>query len=78
MGNAGVEVDQAIATRLRGATDGWKNPSKLETARRADIPWTTFDRKLRVGSFTIRELYRIADALQLAPETLLPEPAAVA
>jgi hypothetical protein len=41
---------------------------------RSKIPWTTLDRKLNVGSFTIRELYRIADALDIPVTDLLPAP----
>lgn len=47
--------------------------SQAWTARRAGIPSTTFDRKLRCASpFTIPEVWRIAEALNIPPVEILP------
>lgn len=43
------------------------------TAKRAGIPETTFRRKLRAGAdFTVGEVARIAQALDISPADLLP------
>jgi predicted transcriptional regulator len=77
MGHGAIEVDEEVATRVREAmkTAG-VTPHALTTL--AKIPWTTLDRKLTVGSFTVRELYRIADALEVPVLALLPEAAEAA
>ena len=73
MGYGALEVDEEVATRVRVAMDtaGVTQHALHELAK---IPWTTLDRKLTVGSFTVRELYRIADALSVPIADLLPAP----
>jgi transcriptional regulator with XRE-family HTH domain len=63
-----MEVARRIAATITN-----KNRSKLSVADAAGIPNTTFDRKLRGAShFTIDEVARVADALDIHPGKLFP------
>lgn len=61
-----------VAGRVKAAMST-ANQSIKGTAEAAGIPLTTYRRKLAGHTdFTVAELARIADALNVAPSTLLP------
>lgn len=62
-----------VARRISDAIDTAERSRKW-TAEKAGIPATTFARKLDgFGDFTISEIWRISQALELAPADLLPD-----
>lgn len=55
------------------AIDGVDGATKYSVAKATGIPRTTLERKLKgVGDFTVYEIARIAIALEVDPNELLP------
>ncbi|UVK58434.1 helix-turn-helix DNA binding domain protein [Arthrobacter phage GlobiWarming] len=67
-----VAADSKIAGLIEAAL-GAADMSMLALSERTGIPYPTLRRSIKAGrSLTIQELGKIADALEVAPATLLP------
>jgi len=70
-----MDIKKTVANKVRQAMES-KGESINNTAKLASIPYTTFHRKLDEDSaydFTMSELGRLADALEIHPTELMPE-----
>lgn len=68
-----MDINKEVAHNVRQAMDN-KDESILNTAKLSAIAYSTFHRKLEGGgSFTMSEIGRIADALEVHPSTLMPQ-----
>jgi hypothetical protein len=67
-----MDINKEVADKVRQAMDN-KKQSILNTATSSAIAYSTFHRKLEGGgSFTMSELGRLADALDVHPSELMP------
>lgn len=68
-----MDITKEIADKVRQAMES-KGESINNTAKLASIPYTTFYRKIDgIYDFTMSELGRIADVLEVHPTELMPE-----
>jgi len=68
-----MDINKEVANKVRQAMDH-KGESILNTAKLSAIPYSTLYRKLDDGGdFTMTELGRLADALDVHPSTLVPD-----
>ena len=68
-----MDNNKEVANKVRQAMSH-KDESILNTAKLSAIAYSTFHRKLEGGgSFTMSEIGRIADALNVHPSALVPD-----
>lgn len=68
-----MDITKEVADKVRQAMEA-KGESINNTAKLASIPYTTFHRKIDgIYDFTMSELGRLADALEIHPAEFMPD-----
>lgn len=76
MNMTNVDIDHEIARAVSSAIDQ-SGIKKTFLCEKTGMPYSTLNSKLRAySSFTVAEIYAIADAMKISPNPLLaPQPA---